>query len=67
MTEVWSILRKLPPEQQQVILLREMNGLSYDEISNVAGISRQEVAQRLRDARRELLARLHGGISVERN
>ena len=49
-------MSRLPWEHRQAILLREVNRLSYDEIARVVGVDREQVAARIRDARRALLA-----------
>ena len=45
---------QLPPEFREVIVLRELEGLSYKEISNVAGVPVGTVMSRLSRARRRL-------------
>ena len=44
----------LPPEFREVIVLRELEGLSYKEISDVAGVPVGTVMSRLSRARRRL-------------
>ena len=46
-----SVLGTLPPEQRLLIALRDFEGLSYDEISQVAGMSLSNVKSRLHRAR----------------
>lgn len=48
-------LRRLSPEQRACWVLRELHGLSYDEIADAVGISRQAVRGRIHRARRSLL------------
>ncbi len=47
-------LDRLPPEFREVIVLREIEGLSYKEISDVAGVPVGTVMSRLSRARRRL-------------
>jgi len=47
-------LEELTPEHRAVILLREVEGLSYDEISEVLQIPRGTVMSRLHYARTRL-------------
>lgn len=48
------ILARLPEEQSSALLLREIQGLSYQEIASVLGCSLDSVKARLRRARRTL-------------
>lgn len=60
---ILAALETLPEEQRQVVVLREMEGLSYKEISDVMGIPEGTVMSRLFYARKKLqqaLAELHG-------
>ena len=50
----------LRPEFREVFLLREVEGLSYKEIAEVAGVPIGTVMSRLSRARRELQQRLAG-------
>jgi RNA polymerase sigma-70 factor (ECF subfamily) len=47
-------LEKLPPKLRSVIVLRSMEGLTYDELADVLGISTSAVRSRLFRARQEL-------------
>jgi RNA polymerase sigma-70 factor, ECF subfamily len=49
-------LRRLPPEFREVLMLRELEGLSYKEIAAVAGIPIGTVISRLARARQLMLA-----------
>ena len=51
-------LSLLPVQFREVLLLREVQKRSYDEISEALGLSREAVAVRLTGARRELMSRL---------
>jgi RNA polymerase sigma-70 factor, ECF subfamily len=52
-------LDRLPPEFREVIVLRELEGLSYKEISAVAGVPVGTVMSRLSRARTRLQEALH--------
>jgi RNA polymerase sigma-70 factor (ECF subfamily) len=53
-------IAELTPDHRAVILLREVEGLSYAEISEVLQCPKGTVMSRLHYARRQLQARLHG-------
>ena len=53
--DVKAAIRRLSPEHREVVVLREMQGLSYDEIAEVLGVPRGTVESRLFRARRELM------------
>jgi RNA polymerase sigma-70 factor (ECF subfamily) len=53
-------IRELTPEHRAVILLREVEGLSYEEISRALECPKGTVMSRLHYARRQLQARLRG-------
>jgi RNA polymerase sigma-70 factor (ECF subfamily) len=57
---VQSAIRELTPDHRAVILLRELEGLSYEEISQVLECPKGTVMSRLHYARRQLQARLRG-------
>ncbi|HXJ35212.1 MAG TPA: sigma-70 family RNA polymerase sigma factor [Candidatus Eisenbacteria bacterium] len=57
---VTAAINELTPEHRAVILLREVDGLSYEEISQVLDCPKGTVMSRLHYARRQLQARLHG-------
>jgi RNA polymerase sigma-70 factor (ECF subfamily) len=48
------IIRKLAPAHREILVLREMQGLSYEEIASSLGIPRGTVESRLHRARSEL-------------
>jgi len=52
----------LPEEQKQVVMLRDIQGMSYEEISEVTGINPGTVKSRLARGRLELRNRLMGRI-----
>ncbi len=51
-------IASLPPKQRAVLALREVQGLSYDEIAENLGIARGTVMSRLFHARRLLVQKL---------
>lgn len=53
-----SLLNSLPPKHRAVLALREVQGLSYDEIARSLGIRRGTVMSRLFHARRLLASKL---------
>ena len=53
-------IAELTPEHRAVILLREVEGLSYEEISRVLDCPKGTVMSRLHYARRQLQERLRG-------
>lgn len=57
---VWRTLFRLSPEHREVVILRDIVGLSYAEISGVAGIPVGTVMSRLYYARERLYELLKG-------
>lgn len=55
---LYAALDTLPPEQRQVLILREMDGLAYKEIADVMGIPEGTVMSRLFYARKKMQALL---------
>lgn len=55
---VWRALNQLPFDQRAVIVLREIDGLSYDEIADSLSVAVGTVKSRLARARGELRAAL---------
>ncbi len=58
--DVALMLQQLSPEHRQVLVLREFEQMSYDEMAVVLGVPRGTVESRLHRARQELRARLEG-------
>jgi RNA polymerase sigma-70 factor (ECF subfamily) len=56
--DLQTALRRLSPEHREVLVLRELQGLSYEEVAEVLGIPRGTVESRLHRARRELRGKL---------
>jgi RNA polymerase sigma-70 factor (ECF subfamily) len=57
---VAAAIRSLSPDHQEVIALREIQGLSYEEIAEILEVPRGTVESRLFRARRQLQERLRG-------
>jgi len=53
-------IEELPVEYREIVILREMEGLSYKEIAHVADVPLGTVMSRLTRARRQLQKRLAG-------
>ncbi|MCK4411952.1 MAG: sigma-70 family RNA polymerase sigma factor [Candidatus Eisenbacteria sp.] len=61
---VWEALRKLKPNDREILILREFQGLTYAEIAAVLGIPQGTVMSRLHQARRRLRERLQPVIGA---
>lgn len=57
---IWAALDALPFEQRTAVVLREIDGLSYDDIAYSLGVAVGTVKSRLARARGSLRARLRG-------
>lgn len=57
---LWGALDRLPFDQRTVIVLREIDGLSYDDIAFSLGVAVGTVKSRLTRARQALRKQLHG-------
>lgn len=55
---VYSALEKLPPEFRETVVLRDVNGLSYDEIGRILHLEPGTVKSRIFRARKKLAAQL---------
>ena len=58
--DLMAVIDRLPEDHRQVILLREVQGLSYEEITQVLGVPQGTVESRLHRARAALKQRLKG-------
>jgi RNA polymerase sigma-70 factor (ECF subfamily) len=58
--DVMHMLQTLSPEHRQVMILREMEGMSYDEMAQALGVPQGTVESRLHRARQELRERFKG-------
>jgi RNA polymerase sigma-70 factor (ECF subfamily) len=58
--DVLAVLARLSPEHREVVLLREWEGMSYEEMADVLGVPRGTVESRLYRARQNLKAELAG-------
>jgi RNA polymerase sigma-70 factor, ECF subfamily len=57
-TRVWDAINQLPDQQREVLVLRDIHGLSYAEIAQVTGATLATVNSRLHDARQKLRQKL---------
>lgn len=55
-------IQSLPDTQRMVVVLRDVEGLSYDEISKLSGMNQGTVKSKLARARRKLREKLEGLI-----
>jgi RNA polymerase sigma-70 factor (ECF subfamily) len=58
--DLMTVIQTLPEEHRQVILLREVQGLSYDEMAREIGVPQGTIESRLHRARAGLRQRLKG-------
>jgi RNA polymerase sigma-70 factor (ECF subfamily) len=56
--DVMAVLQTLQPEHREIVVLREMNGMSYQQISEALSLPAGTVESRLFRARQELKSRL---------
>jgi RNA polymerase sigma-70 factor, ECF subfamily len=61
--DIMAAIRALRPDSREIIVLREVEGLSYDEIAEVLDVPRGTVESRLFRARRQLQERLKDYIA----
>lgn len=54
--DLTTLLATLSPEHREVMILRELQGLSYDEMAQVLGVPRGTIESRLHRARQQLKA-----------
>ncbi len=60
--EIESTLRRLPVQQRVVVIMRDVEGLSYEEISELLQVSLGTVKSRIARGREELKRRLNGTL-----
>jgi RNA polymerase sigma-70 factor (ECF subfamily) len=58
-----AVMRELPPQFREVLMLREVEGYSYREIAEVTGVPIGTVMSRLKRARDQLIAAIGRGQS----
>lgn len=58
--DLWRAIERLEPEHAELIVLKHIEGWSYDELAKAQGIPRGTVMSRLYEARRRLQAALAG-------
>lgn len=58
-----TMLETLSPDHRQVIVLRELEGMSYEEMADAIGVPRGTVESRLHRAREELRKRFGGYLT----
>lgn len=58
--DVHQVLQRLSEEHREILLLREFEGLSYEEIATALGVAKGTVESRLYRARQELKQKLEG-------
>ena len=63
--DVTSMLAVLSPEHREVLVLRELQGLSYDEMATAIGVPQGTIESRLFRARRELKTRFAAAFEVK--
>jgi RNA polymerase sigma-70 factor (ECF subfamily) len=61
---VQAALMKLPAQSRTILVLREYESLSYQEIADVLDVPLGTVKSRLSDARRRLKTELSGQLSA---
>lgn len=61
---LYRALRGMPAEQREIIILRDIEEMSYEEIAEVLGCSRPSVKLRLFRARRRLKERVESLMAV---
>lgn len=57
-SQLETALARLPPDQREIVLLREIEGLSYGELAALLGVQEGTVKSRLARARAALVERL---------
>lgn len=57
---LWAAIASLPPEQREILLLRDWHGLNYSEIADVLGLSLGTVSSRIHHARQKVREAMEG-------
>jgi len=63
LTAVWDAISDLPDSQREALLLREIRGLSYDQVAESLEMSRPSVRSLLSRARQRLNAQVRRGLA----
>jgi RNA polymerase sigma-70 factor (ECF subfamily) len=58
--DLWRAIERLPPADAELVVLKHIEGWTYDELANGLGIPRGTVMSRLFSARQRLLVLLSG-------
>lgn len=66
MEDLVRALQRIPPTQREALVLREMEGRSYKEISAILGVSQTTLETRIFRARRSLAEELENLVSCDR-
>ena len=61
--DLWRAIGRLPPEDAELIVLKHIEGWTYEELALALKVPRGTVMSRLYAARQRLLAGLAGGTS----
>lgn len=61
--DLWRAIHRLPPEDAELVVLKHIEGWTYEELSKALGLPRGTVMSRLYAARQRLLASLSGEAS----
>lgn len=61
--DLLTMLDTLTPEHREILVLRELEGLSYDELATALSVPRGTVESRLHRARQKLIASFPGYIA----
>ena len=65
--DVQAMLASLSDDHRQVLVLRELDGLSYDEIAAVLNVPRGTVESRIFRARQQIKEKFAGYLDGERS
>ena len=61
--DLWRAIRRLDPDEAELVVLKHIEGWTYDELSAALAVPRGTVMSRLYAARQRLLTMLAGGRS----